>query len=128
VEFLPAEANAVPRGRRLQHAHALGHHLAADAVPGNHCYGMFFHGSAVYRIGRMRFAAIETSTSWCSVAVWADGEIAARETVAGSRHSELVLPMLQSLLKNFDDLQAVAFGAGPGSFTGLRIACALAQG
>jgi tRNA threonylcarbamoyladenosine biosynthesis protein TsaB len=76
----------------------------------------------------MRFAAIETSTQWCSVAVWSDGEVASLERVAGSRHSELVLPMLQTLLEKFDDLEAVAFGAGPGSFTGLRIACALAQG
>jgi tRNA threonylcarbamoyladenosine biosynthesis protein TsaB len=76
----------------------------------------------------MRFAAIETSTQWCSVAVWADGELSSLERRAGNRHSEMVLPMLQSLLGRFADLEAVAFGAGPGSFTGLRIACALAQG
>jgi tRNA threonylcarbamoyladenosine biosynthesis protein TsaB len=75
----------------------------------------------------MRFAAIETSTEWCSVAVWNDGEIVALERRAGNRHSEVVLPMLQTLLKN-SSIEAVAFGAGPGAFTGLRIACALAQG
>jgi tRNA threonylcarbamoyladenosine biosynthesis protein TsaB len=75
----------------------------------------------------MRFAAIETSTEWCSVAVWRDGEIAALERRAGNRHSELALPMLQSLVE-IHELQAVAFGAGPGAFTGLRIACGLAQG
>jgi len=75
----------------------------------------------------MRFAAIETSTEWCSVAVWADGEIAALERRAGHRHSEFALPMLESLLKG-SNIDAVAFGAGPGAFTGLRIACALAQG
>jgi len=75
----------------------------------------------------MRFAAIETSTEWCSVAVWRDGEIAALERRAGNRHSELALPMLQSLAKA-SELEAVAFGAGPGAFTGLRIACGLAQG
>ena len=80
----------------------------------------------------MRFAAIETSTQWCSVALWSDGEIASIERRAGNRHSELVLPMLERLLTEkkiyFQDLDSVAFGAGPGSFTGLRIACALAQG
>jgi len=75
----------------------------------------------------MRFAAIETSTEWCSVALWRDGEIAALERRAGQRHSELALPMLETLLGK-DKLDAVAFGAGPGAFTGLRIACALAQG
>jgi tRNA threonylcarbamoyladenosine biosynthesis protein TsaB len=75
----------------------------------------------------MRFAAIETSTEWCSVAVWADGEIAALERRAGHRHSEFALPMLQDLMKGLR-IEAVAFGAGPGAFTGLRIACALAQG
>jgi len=75
----------------------------------------------------MRFAAIETSTEWCSVALWNEGEIAALERRAGNRHSELVLPMLQALLKD-SSIEAVAFGAGPGAFTGLRIACALAQG
>jgi tRNA threonylcarbamoyladenosine biosynthesis protein TsaB len=75
----------------------------------------------------MRFAAIETSTEWCSVALWSDGEIAAIERRAGNRHSELALPMLRELLGK-NRLEAVAFGAGPGAFTGLRIACGLAQG
>ena len=80
----------------------------------------------------MRFAAIESSSEWCSVALWADGEIAAIERRAGVRHGELVLPMLERLLAQggipASALEAVAFGAGPGSFTGLRIACGVAQG
>jgi tRNA threonylcarbamoyladenosine biosynthesis protein TsaB len=80
----------------------------------------------------MRFAALECSTEWCGVALWHDGETAAVERRAGNRHSELALPMLQGLLRKFsmniEELDAVAFGAGPGSFTGLRIACGLAQG
>ena len=80
----------------------------------------------------MRFAALETSTEWCSVALWRDGEIACVERRAGNRHSELALPMLETLLERSGlgalELDAVAFGAGPGSFTGLRIACGIAQG
>jgi tRNA threonylcarbamoyladenosine biosynthesis protein TsaB len=80
----------------------------------------------------MRFAAIETSGDWCSVALWRDGEIASLERRAPNRHSELALPMLEKLLPDAgltaSQLDGVAFGAGPGSFTGLRIACGLAQG
>ena len=76
----------------------------------------------------MRFAALETSTDWCSVALWLDGEIRALERRAANRHSEYALPMLESLMKGIGRLDAIAFGAGPGSFTGLRIACGLAQG
>jgi tRNA threonylcarbamoyladenosine biosynthesis protein TsaB len=80
----------------------------------------------------MRFAAIETSTEWCSLAVWADGELACAEQRAEHRHGELALPMLERLLAQrrlkMADLDAIAFGAGPGAFTGLRIACGLAQG
>jgi tRNA threonylcarbamoyladenosine biosynthesis protein TsaB len=80
----------------------------------------------------MRFAAIETSTEWCSVALSIDGEIVAAERRAGNRHSELALPMLEELFRKTNTrpgiLDAIAFGSGPGSFTGLRIACGLTQG
>jgi tRNA threonylcarbamoyladenosine biosynthesis protein TsaB len=80
----------------------------------------------------MKFAAFETSTEWCSVALWIDGDIAGVEERAGHAHSERVLPMLDRLTAaagvSIAQLDAVAFGAGPGSFTGLRIACGVAQG
>jgi len=80
----------------------------------------------------MKFAAFETSTEWCSVALWLDGEAACIEERAGHGHSERVLPMLDRLAATagiaLKELDAVAFGAGPGAFTGLRIACGVAQG
>jgi tRNA threonylcarbamoyladenosine biosynthesis protein TsaB len=80
----------------------------------------------------MRFAAFETSTEWCSVALWRDGELSGIEERAGNDASARVLPMLDRLLQAAGmaakDLDAVAFGAGPGSFTGLRVACGVAQG
>ncbi len=80
----------------------------------------------------MRIAAFETSSEWCSVALWLDGELAGIEERVGQGHSERVLPMLEMLfaMKGIDasHLDAIAFGAGPGSFTGLRIACGVAQG
>lgn len=81
---------------------------------------------------RMKLLAIETSTEFCSLALWLDGEIFLREELASQRHSQLLLPMLQTLLVDnairLTDLDCIAFGAGPGSFTGLRIACGVAQG
>jgi tRNA threonylcarbamoyladenosine biosynthesis protein TsaB len=80
----------------------------------------------------MNILALDTSTEYCSVALWCDGEIAAREKLAGQRHSELLLNMVDGLLRErgfaVRDLDCIAFGAGPGSFTGLRIACGVVQG
>jgi tRNA threonylcarbamoyladenosine biosynthesis protein TsaB len=80
----------------------------------------------------LKILAIETSTDLCSAALWLDGEIDAREVVAGQRNSELLLPLIDGLLAahalKAADLDGIAFGAGPGSFTGLRIACGVAQG
>ncbi|HTT37933.1 MAG TPA: tRNA (adenosine(37)-N6)-threonylcarbamoyltransferase complex dimerization subunit type 1 TsaB [Burkholderiales bacterium] len=80
----------------------------------------------------MNLLALETSTEWCSAALWLDGQVHAREILAGQSHSERLLPMVDGLLDEagigFEALQAIAFGCGPGSFTGLRIACGVAQG
>lgn len=80
----------------------------------------------------MKLLALDTSTELCSAALWLDGRVVADEAHAGQRHSELLLPMIDGLLRGegigVRALDAIAFGAGPGSFTGLRIACGVAQG
>jgi tRNA threonylcarbamoyladenosine biosynthesis protein TsaB len=80
----------------------------------------------------MRILALETSTEYCSVALWQDGAVADRCERVGQKHSEVLMPMLDGLLREagmrLGDMDGVAFGAGPGSFTGVRIACGVAQG
>jgi tRNA threonylcarbamoyladenosine biosynthesis protein TsaB len=76
--------------------------------------------------------ALETSTELGTCALWRHGEVDERHCPAGLPHSETLLPLVRTLLEEsgvaFADLDAIAFGAGPGAFTGLRIACGLAQG
>lgn len=80
----------------------------------------------------MNLVAIETSTEYLSLAVARDGRIFDRALHAGQRHSELLLDELDALLRQaglcMPGIDAIVFGAGPGSFTGLRIACGAAQG
>ena len=77
-------------------------------------------------------AAIETSTELASVALLCGDQIFSRESLGAQTHSMTVLGMLQELLREQDitlgQCDALAFGSGPGSFTGVRTACGLAQG
>lgn len=80
----------------------------------------------------MNLIAIETSTERLSLAASAGGRLCESTRVVGQRHAELVLDALDALLAEAGldrrDLEGVAFGAGPGSFTGVRIAAGVAQG
>ena len=80
----------------------------------------------------MKLLALETATEACSAALYLDGEVRERFEVAPRRHTELILPMMTELLAGaglrLNDLDALAFGCGPGAFTGLRIAAGVAQG
>lgn len=80
----------------------------------------------------MKILAIETATEACSAALYDDGEIICRYELAPRKHTQLILPMMDAILEEAGvaklSLDAVAFGRGPGAFTGLRIAVGIAQG
>ncbi|WP_394752506.1 tRNA (adenosine(37)-N6)-threonylcarbamoyltransferase complex dimerization subunit type 1 TsaB [Crenothrix sp.] len=80
----------------------------------------------------MKLLAVETATEACSAALFVDGEMLERFEIAPQQHTKLILPMIDSLLAQAGlkpaDLDALAFGCGPGSFTGVRIATGVIQG
>lgn len=80
----------------------------------------------------MNILAFDTSNEYCSLALSGGGEVTTREVLAGQSHSELILSMIEEVLVetgvSLGEIGGIAFGAGPGSFTGLRIACGVAQG
>ena len=83
-------------------------------------------------LSAVNLIALETSTEYCSLAVMRGAQVFERNLHAGQRHSELALPALRELLQQaaleMQSIDGIAYGAGPGSFTGLRIACGMAQG
>jgi tRNA threonylcarbamoyladenosine biosynthesis protein TsaB len=80
----------------------------------------------------MRLLAIDTATERCSVALALDGRIIERLAETPRGHADLILPMVESVLQEggvrLADLDGLAYGRGPGAFTGVRIAVGVAQG
>ena len=80
----------------------------------------------------MNLLAIDTSTEYCSIALDCGGRVHSRHVHAGNTHSEIALPLLDELLREagmtFAGVDAIAYGEGPGSFTGLRIGAGIVQG
>jgi len=80
----------------------------------------------------MKLLAVETATDACSAALSIDGRISERYELASKDHTQLVLPMVDGLVNEAGlqpaDLEGLAFGRGPGSFTGVRIATGIIQG
>jgi tRNA threonylcarbamoyladenosine biosynthesis protein TsaB len=80
----------------------------------------------------MKLLALDSSTDWISVAAGDGTAWRLRDEPASNMHSERVMPLVREVLADagwrLRDLDAIAFGAGPGAFTGVRIACGVAQG
>lgn len=80
----------------------------------------------------MRILAIDTATEACSAALWSDGTLSAHFEICPREHTQRILPLVQDLLNEsgmlLTGLDALAFGRGPGSFTGVRIGIGIAQG
>ncbi|MFO6300171.1 tRNA (adenosine(37)-N6)-threonylcarbamoyltransferase complex dimerization subunit type 1 TsaB [Rahnella selenatireducens] len=79
-----------------------------------------------------RILAIDTATEACSVALYNEGETLAHFELCAREHTQRILPMVQQILAEagltLTQLDALAFGRGPGSFTGVRIGIGMAQG
>ncbi len=79
----------------------------------------------------IKILAIDTSTDACSVALNLAGQIVEKFEIIPRAHTRILLPMINDLLKEkgitLAELDAFAFGEGPGSFTGIRIACSVIQ-
>jgi len=79
-----------------------------------------------------KILALDTSTDACSVALYLDGEVQQDFRVIPRQHTQQLLPMVQAMLAEAElsvqQLDAIAFGRGPGSFAGIRIATGVTQG
>ena len=80
----------------------------------------------------MKLLALDTASGQCSAALLLDGQLTCRAILTAREHARLLLPFVDELLAeagiSLRGLDGIAFGRGPGSFTGLRVAAAVTQG
>jgi tRNA threonylcarbamoyladenosine biosynthesis protein TsaB len=80
----------------------------------------------------MKFLALDTASAQCSVALVMGDAVIVREVATARDHAQLILPMIDAVLAEagttLRQLQGIAFGRGPGSFTGVRVAASVTQG
>ncbi|NNM51692.1 MAG: tRNA (adenosine(37)-N6)-threonylcarbamoyltransferase complex dimerization subunit type 1 TsaB, partial [Pseudomonadales bacterium] len=80
----------------------------------------------------MRLLAIETAVEACSVALWQEGLVCCRFVHAPRQQTVLLLPMIEALMDeagwSMSSLDTLAYSAGPGAFSGVRLGAAAVQG
>ncbi|MFM5359827.1 tRNA (adenosine(37)-N6)-threonylcarbamoyltransferase complex dimerization subunit type 1 TsaB [Aeromonas veronii] len=83
-------------------------------------------------MNELKILAVDTATEACSAALLVGDKLFSRWEEAPRDHTRKILPMVQAVLEDagisLSDLDAIAFGRGPGSFTGVRIGISVAQG
>ena len=116
--------------------------LGSDITQADKCFERVVHRVSIqagdrgrnleYNEATMKILALDTATEACSTALLCGDNVYERHEIAPRRHAELILLMVDEVLAQagvgLNDLDAIAFGRGPGAFTGVRIAAGVTQG